>query len=107
MKNLKNYAMAFLALIIAATSLTIMSFKEKSENKISVESTQHFYNSEETDEDAFADPMNWSTNDSSNECEPTGNRPCQISVPDGQTLSQILTGKTNNEVLDLSSGRKP
>lgn len=34
MKNIKNYAMALVALVIAATSITLMSFSEKGNEKI-------------------------------------------------------------------------
>lgn len=105
MKKIKINVMALVALAVAGvTGATLTSAGVAKSN---TQSQTYYYNSTETDEGDFAQPSNWSTTDSSNECESLGERPCHIEVPTGQTINQVLSNKSNDEVLDMSTSRKP
>ena len=97
---LKTNALAIMALLFAGS---IMSFKIAEDN---ADSTTYFYNSEDVSTGAFANVSHWQTTNAS-ECENYGDRPCSIVVPDGQTLSGVLAGKNNVQVLSMSPNRKP
>lgn len=93
--------MILVAFFIAASSYTLMSFKANQAP------TTYFYNSVETDEGDFADLNHWDMIDTSNECQTRGERPCSITVPDGSSLSDLISGKLNDQVLSISDERKP
>lgn len=105
MKQIKINVMALVALAVAGvTGATLTSaglIKSDTQNQA------YYYDSTETEEGDFANPSNWSTTDSSNECQSNGDRPCHIDVPTGQTIGQVLADKTNEEVLEMSTNRKP
>ncbi len=98
---LKTNALAIMALLFAGS---IMSFKIAEDN---ADSTTYFYNSEDVSTGAFANVSHWQTTNDGVSCEDDGERPCSIVVPDGQTLSGVLAGKNNVQVLSMSPNRKP
>mgnify|MGYP006994456557 FL=1 len=91
MKKLKLNLFMVAALAIAAVT---MSFKMVND------STTYHYTSNSTAPGAFATTTNWATGAGS--CVSDGNKPCDILVPDGSTLSSVLAGKTNSQVLDIN-----
>lgn len=96
---LKTHAVAIAAVVFAGG---VMSFKAMEKKA----ATTYFYNSSDISAGAFATPGHWQTSNSS-ECELKGERPCSIVVPDGQTINSVLSGKTNAQVLSMSTNRKP
>lgn len=105
MKKFKINVMAIVAL--AVTGVTGATLTSAGVAKSNTQSQTYYYNSTETDEGEFAQPSNWSTTDSSSECQSDGDRPCHIEVPTGQTINQVLANKSNDEVLEMSTDRKP
>lgn len=98
---LKTNALAIMALLFAGS---IMSFKI-AEDKAADQN--FYYISEDMSEGAFHNVNNWTTNESgSTGCVTSGERPCKVVVPDGNTLSSVLGTKTNAQVLDISIQRK-
>lgn len=93
-------------MMLAAAILTAgvtMSFKMAEKEKAV---TTYYYNSADTSSNAFADVNHWALTNSGT-CITAGDRPCRINVPDGQTLSSMLSGKNNDQVLDIAIQRKP
>lgn len=84
------------ALAIAAVT---MSFK------MAADPTTYHYVSNSTAAGAFATTSNWAEGES-DECQTTGNKPCEIEVPDGSSLSTLLSGKNNAQVLAINPGSK-
>ena len=97
---LKINAIAILAVMFTGS---IMSFKLWEKKSVPV---TYFYNSSDITAGAFANTSHWQTTNAS-ACEDEGERPCSIVVPDGQTLSGVLSGKNNDQVLSMSTNRKP
>jgi|SRR5690606_8387607 len=96
MKKLKMNLFAVVALAIAAIT---MSFK------LTNDSVTYHYVSNSTAPGAFATVSNW-TEGQSEECQTTGNKPCEIEVPEGSSLSAELSGKTNAQVLAINPNSK-
>ncbi|MFC4687951.1 hypothetical protein ACFO4P_13480 [Epilithonimonas pallida] len=96
---LKANAVAIAAVIFSGA---VMSFKVMEKKA----ATTYFYNNSSIASGAFSNPSHWQTTNLSG-CEDEGERPCSIVVPDGQTLNDVLDGKSNAQVLSMSSGRKP
>lgn len=96
---LKTHAVAIAAVLFAGG---VMSFKTMEKKA----ATTYFYNSSDTSDNAFSDVSHWGTTNSET-CITGGERPCRIVVPDGQTLSSMLSGKNNDQVLDIALQRKP
>lgn len=82
MKNLKNYAMALVALVIAISTLTLMSFKQLSANEEWHEFTPG------TATPNPLDPSQYTSIGSTppSECE-DGTTVCAIKTPEGQPLN--------------------
>ncbi len=101
---------AGLLAIVLAMSFTFGPGKtEKRDNpeKVETANTVYYYNSDEMGAGAFADPSHWKTTNANGACgSPQPFRPCQITVPAGSSLSSILSGKSNADVLDISEGYK-
>lgn len=95
MKRLKVNLLMVAALAIGAVT---MSFK------MTDDSTVYHYTSNSTAAGAFANVSNWAEGDG--DCGTTGNKPCEIEVPDGSSLSDIIAGKTNAQVLSINSGSR-
>lgn len=96
MKNLKVNLMMVLALVIGVAT---MSFK------LADEPTTYHYVSNSTAPGAFATPSNWEEGES-DVCATTGNKPCEIEVPEGSSLSAELSGKNNAQVLAINPSSK-
>ncbi|WP_276964373.1 hypothetical protein [Chryseobacterium sp.] len=96
---LKANAVAIAAVIFSGA---VMSFKVMEKKA----ATTYFYNNSSIASGAFSNPSHWQTTNLSG-CEDEGERPCSIVVPDGETLNDVLDGKSNAQVLSMSSGRKP
>lgn len=98
----KTHAVAFTAIIF---SLAVMSFRAVESKSAD---TVYTYNSANTSEGSFANPANWMVVSSPASCLSTGNRPCNITVPSGSTLSAQIGGLTNTQVLAIHpTQRKP
>ena len=54
MKNLKNYAMALVALVIAATSVTLMSFAKSNQTMVTL-----YFQGDTQDPNEIEDASNW------------------------------------------------
>ncbi|WP_312362416.1 hypothetical protein [Sphingobacterium sp.] len=96
MKSLKTNLFAVVAIAIAAVT---MSFK------LANNSTTYHYVSNSTAPGAFATPTNWEEGES-DVCATTGNKPCEIEVPEGSSLSAELAGKNNAQVLAINPSSK-
>lgn len=92
-----------IGIVTVLFALILMSFSLWKEDNASI---TYFYNSNDISAGAFAEPSHWQTTNAS-ACEEEGERPCSIGVPDGQTLNDVLSGKTNSQVLSMSPNRKP
>ncbi|MFT4092236.1 MAG: DUF6520 family protein [Niabella sp.] len=110
MKKLKFFLFVMTALII---SIVAMSFtfggNERSEagTKTKAATTYFYIKTGTISAGDFANTANWSTTNNDEDCDISGNRPCQLDVPDGSTLSAQISGKSNAEVLALDDSRKP
>lgn len=99
---IKTHFMLAAALLTAGVT---MSFKV-AENKNAA--TVYYYVSDDMSDGAFRAPAHWSTTNNSVGCVTSEDvLPCKIAVPDNTSLSSILAGKSNDEVLDISDGYKP
>lgn len=89
---------------IAAIMFTgaVMSFKiiEKK-----AEPMKYFYNSNSVAAGAFSQVSNWAEGEGP-ECVTTGNKPCTITVPEGQDLIDVIGGLTNPQVLAIHPGER-
>lgn len=107
MKHLQFIRTHFLlaaALLIAGITMSFSG--NKSDNKKAV--TVHYYVSNDMSAGAFRNAANWSTTDNNVPCSEEENaRPCKITVQDGTSLSSVLAGKSNPQVLAISEGYKP
>lgn len=103
MKHLQFIRTHFLLAVALLTAGITMSFV-KAENKNAA--TTYYYNSSDVSANAFADASHWATGNVGS-CLDEGDRPCRINVPDGQTLSSMLAGKDNDQVLSIAIQRKP
>lgn len=82
-----------------------MSFK-MAESKNAA--TDYYYVSDDMSDGAFRTVAHWSTTNNSVGCVTNEDvLPCKIAVPDNTSLSSILAGKSNEQVLDISDGYKP
>lgn len=108
--SLKSNILLIAGLI--AVVLTMSFTQRNTENgdkaeKIETVDTVYHYVSSDMTEGAFANPSNWSTTNANGECgEPRPIRPCQITVPASSSLSSVLNGKDNSDVLEISEGYK-
>lgn len=92
------------AVAIAAIMFTgaLMSFKIAEKKAAPM---QYFYNSSSVAAGAFSNVSNWAEGAGSG-CVTTGNKPCKITVPEGQDLIDVIGGLTNGEVLDINPTEK-
>ncbi|WP_433901018.1 hypothetical protein [Sphingobacterium puteale] len=76
MKNLNSYAMAIIALVIAAGSTTLMSF-----NKIANKQTDVtlFFDGDATEASQVSDPSNWAEDNPGSTC-PGSKKACSMEV---------------------------
>ncbi|KMQ71326.1 hypothetical protein [Chryseobacterium koreense] len=95
--------------VLAAAGLfaaaTTSSFAQKENGELA--DTTYFYISSDKSEDAFQVVSHWNVTNSNGSCGSlVPNRPCSITVPQGSTLSTVLNGMSNEEILAISSGYK-
>lgn len=103
MKTLKFLQNNFLLAAALLTAGITMSFKVAEKEAAA---TTYYYNSSDISANAFADVSHWATTNAES-CLTEGDRPCRIVVQDGQTLSSMLSGKNNAQVLAIAVQRKP
>ena len=103
MKTLKFLKINFMLVVALVTAGVTMSFKVSEEKNAA---TTYFYNSSDVSSNAFAQVSHYGTTNSES-CLTEGDRPCSIIVPTGQTLSNMLSGKNNAQVLAIATQRKP
>ena len=101
---LKVNALAIAAVIVAGTT---MSFK-MAEKQAKETTTFFFYTSTApiANDHSLADPARWSDTDSGYSCQTSGNLPCKIEVPEGETIDDVLSGLNNTNVMAISVDRK-
>lgn len=110
--SLKSNILLIAGLIAVVLTMSFTFASGKTENrdkaeKIETVDTVYHYVSSDMTAGAFATPSNWSTTNANGECgEPRPIRPCQITVPTGSSLSSVLSGKDNGDVLEISDGYK-
>lgn len=102
MKTISFFKRHFLVAIALLTAGVTMSFKMAEKDA----ATTYFYNSSDISANAFAEVSHWATTNAES-CLTEGDRPCRIVVQDGQTLSSMLSGKNNDQVLAIAVQRKP
>ena len=92
------------AVAIAAVMFTgsVMSFKIIEKKAAPM---QYFYNSSSVVAGAFSNVSNWAEGAGS-ACFATGNKPCTITVSEGQDLVDVIGGLTNGEILDINPNEK-
>ena len=99
---LRNHFLVAIALLTAGVT---MSFKMVEKEKVG---TIFYYDSNSMIPGAFSNVANWTTSNPNQECVSIRDeRPCKITVQENSTLSSLLTGKNNSQVLDLSEGFQP
>lgn len=105
MKNfqlIKGNLMLLAALLTAGVTMSYKMAEKKTA------ATVHYYVSSDMSAGAFRNVANWSTTNNSVDCVTTEDvLPCKITVPENTSLSSILAGKSNDQVLDISEGYKP
>ena len=93
-----------LATALVITGITMSFTITESENSPTV----YHYSSSSMMPGAFSTVGNWTVGDPNEGCLSSRDvRPCKITVPEGSTLSSILAGKNNSQVLDISEGYLP
>lgn len=91
MKNLKNYAMALVALVIAATSVAFMSFTKTKQTMVTL-----YFQGDTQDENEIEDASNWVEQASAPSCS-GDEKACSISVNPSDA-----TGSPGSRQLDPS-----
>ena len=92
---------ALAAVIFAGATMSFKIVEKKSTDK------QFYYNSTDTSEGAFSEVANWQEGTSPS-CIAFGDRPCSMTVPEGNNLSDVIDGLTNAQVLAIHpSERRP
>lgn len=105
MKHLQFIKTHFILAVAILTGGITMSFKLAAK---STADTIYTYNSDKTTEGSFGNTANWMVVSSAPSCSTTGNRPCNIAVPAGQTLASQIAGLNNSQVLAIHpTERKP
>ncbi|MBU8883851.1 hypothetical protein KSK37_12215 [Kaistella sp. DKR-2] len=105
MKTIHFLRTHFLLMAAILTAGITMSFKMT--EKTTADSI-YTYNSDKVTEGSFANTANWMVVSSAPSCQSTGNRPCNIVVPAGQTLASQIAGLNNSQVLAINpTERKP
>ncbi|MBH1960117.1 MAG: hypothetical protein I8H68_08400 [Flavobacteriia bacterium] len=105
MKTVHFLRTHFLLMAALLTAGIAMSFKTDSSKKAV---TVYHYDSNSMAPGAFSTVSNWAVGNPVENCATSRDvRPCKITVPEGSTLSSILAGKNNSQVLDISEGYLP
>lgn len=107
MKTVTYLKASFLTVIMLLTISFMMSYKNKTDENVKV-ATIYTYNSADKSEGDFAKTANWMSVSIAPGCAPTGDRPCNITVPAGSSLAAEIGGLTNAQVLAIHPNqRKP
>lgn len=105
--SLKSNILLIAGLIAVVLTMSFTQSNTENGEKIEAVDTVYHYVSSDMTSGAFANPANWSTTNANGACSsPEPIRPCKITVPEGSSLSSVLSGKNNDEVLDISDGYK-
>ena len=105
--SLKSNILLIAGLIAVVLTMSFTQSNTENGEKIETVDTVYHYVSSDMTSGAFANPANWSTTNANGACSsPEPIRPCKITVPEGTSLSSVLSGKNNDEVLDISDGYK-
>lgn len=92
--------------VFCTAAIGAMSFKKSGDKAVKAD-TIYTYNSNDISEGAFANTANWVVVAATPSCNSFGNRPCSITVADGSSLSAVIGGKNNAQVLAMNPARKP
>lgn len=90
--------MAIVAILFASS---IMSFNTHGKK---TEGNYHYYNSSSVS--SFNTLNKWDVMNNSENCISGGERPCKVFVPEGQTLADVIGGKTDQFILQQAEGTK-
>ena len=105
--SLKSNILLIAGLIAVVLTMSFTQSNTENGEKIETADTVYHYVSSDMTSGAFANPANWSTTNANGACSsPEPIRPCKITVPEGSSLSSVLSGKNNDEVLDILDGYK-
>lgn len=96
MKKLKMNLFAVVALAIAAVT---MSFRMAIDDQV-------FHYTDAVQPGNFANPANWSPGGEPGGCEEGTTLPCEITIGENESLSDVLQDKTNPEVLTMADNTK-
>ncbi|WP_379964473.1 hypothetical protein [Epilithonimonas sp. UC225_85] len=91
---LKINAVAIAAVMFTGATMSFKIIEKKAADQ------QFYYNSTDTSAGAFSQESNWAVGAGSS-CLTTGNKPCTITVPEGQDLVDVIGGMTNSQVLAI------
>ncbi len=97
-KFLKVNLMAIVAIICVSSIMSFNSPEKKTEGEY------HYYNNSSLS--SFNTLTKWSLVNDSESCISDGGRPCKIFVPDGQTLDDVIGGKTDPYIMQEAEGTK-
>ncbi|MCA5004058.1 hypothetical protein [Sphingobacterium bovistauri] len=102
MKNLKNYFMAFAAIIIAISSVTLMSFKENLEVSRFISPITLYFHGDTSDPNSVTNPANWREQPNGEECD-TGTIACSMTVEDTDLTGTFPTRTLNGSQIELTA----
>ena len=97
-KFLKVNLIAIVALIFASSIMSFNSHEKKTEGEY------HYYNNSSLS--SFNTLTKWSLVNDSENCISGGERPCKIFVAEGQTLNDVIGGKTDLFIMQKAEGTK-
>ena len=101
MKTIKFLKINLVAIVAIVFASTVMSFNTH-EKKI--DGNYHYYNSAAVS--SFNTLSKWNVMNNSENCIAGGERPCKVFVPEGQTLTDVIGGKTDQYILQEAEGTK-
>ena|SRR5699024_345271 len=93
---MKTQKVNFIALVALVIGIITMSFK------LTEDSTTYHFTGDSTQPGEFAKTSNWAVGNSDDDCQPLGDFPCEIEVPNESSLLQVIGNKSNEEVLDIN-----
>lgn len=102
MKNLKNYAMPLVALVIAITSVTLMSFKANLKAPKFVSPVPLYFHGDTSDPSSVTNPANWREQSNGEECE-TGTIACAMTVEDTDVIGSSPNRTLNGDQIELTA----
>lgn len=102
MKNLNNYAMALVALVIAISSVTLMSFKSDLKASKFVSPVTLYFHGDTTDPSSVAEPSNWKEQLNADTCN-TGTIACAMTVEDTDVIGSSPNRTLNGDQIELTA----